>query len=347
MPSIHDLESIEQVRSHLRLEPYYLKRLRTRFYKKSASPGDALQELPPSQREAFTREVAFRTLTLEERHDSRLDGASKLIFRTTDNSLIEAVILRIKTGRTSLCISSQVGCAASCAFCATGQMGLHRNLSVAEILDQLIQANLLLKEEDRQIRNLVFMGMGEPFHNEANLHAALAVLSSPQCFNFSEKRLLVSTVGIPDAMRRCARRFPGVNLALSLHSARQEVRQSFMPIAKRHPLPELQDALREITARQQQPVMIEYLMLKGLNDTPEDLAALTDYLAGIPVHINLITYNPTDCAREIVGTAQPEREAFGAALRAVGFTVTLRYSLGADIAAACGQLVQQKREKTG
>ncbi|MBI4605237.1 MAG: 23S rRNA (adenine(2503)-C(2))-methyltransferase RlmN, partial [Planctomycetes bacterium] len=182
-----------------------------------------------------------------------------------------------------------------------------------------------------------FMGMGEPFHNEEALHAALEVLLDPACFDYAPRRAAVSTVGVPAAMVRCARRFPGVPIALSLHAAREEVRERIVPLAKVHRLPELHAALEEL-ARLGTPVMIECLLLEGVNDSGDDLRALAAYLRGLPVHLNLIPYNPIDGAEGLRGTPEPRRKAFAAGLKAAGFTVTLRYSLGADIGAACGQL---------
>jgi 23S rRNA (adenine2503-C2)-methyltransferase len=149
MNCIHDAAALEQICGRMRIEPGHLRRLRNAFYKKHQPPEEALGLLPEPQRAAFGSEVAFRALTLRSRHDSQLDGASKLLFRTTSDQLIETVILRIASGRTSLCVSSQVGCAVRCRFCATGQMGWALNLSRDEILDQVIQANGQLRAEGR------------------------------------------------------------------------------------------------------------------------------------------------------------------------------------------------------
>jgi 23S rRNA (adenine2503-C2)-methyltransferase len=342
MVSIHDLPAIERLRRRHKIDSYRLRQLRNTFYKKHGPVDAALAELPEVQRATFAAEVEFHALRLQSRHDSQLDGASKLIFRTGQGLLIETVILRLTSGRTALCVSTQVGCAAHCDFCATGKMGIARNLSAAEILDQLVQVNALLTAESRSVRNLVLMGMGEPLHNEEQLYRALDVLGDGGCFNLNLKRVLISTVGIPQAMVRCARRHPAVRMALSLHSARPEVRRQIMPIAERYSLGELRHALAEVAAIQQHLIMIEYLLLKDLNDTPEDIEALIEYLHGIPVHINLIPYNPIAEAPHLVGSDGARREAFSTALKTAGFPVTTRYSLGADIAAACGQLVRQE-----
>ncbi len=339
--SIHDRKSLAAVMRRLKLDPYPLRRFKTRFLKQGRPASEALAELPEPLREPFGAGVDFHPLTLHAALDSKIDGATKLLFHTRTGNPLESVILRIATGRTTLCVSSQSGCAAACAFCATGTMGLKQNLSAAEILDQVVQARQRLAPENRPIRNLVFMGMGEPFHNEANLLAALDELSAPDGFGFDPGRLLVSTVGVPDAMVRLARSRPKVRQALSLHSARPEIRRRIMPMAERHSLADLRAALDEVTGLQGQEAMIEYLLLAGVNDQPEDLVALRDYLAGLKVHLNLIPYNAT--GGDLVGTEKAARERFAAGLRAAGFKVTLRYSLGSDIAAACGQLAKQKQ----
>jgi 23S rRNA (adenine2503-C2)-methyltransferase len=340
MNSIHDAAALEQIRGRLRIEPGNVRCLRNAFYKKHQPREEAIRQLPEAQRAAFGGEVAFHTLTFGSRRDSQLDGASKLLFRTNGGQLIETVILRIASGRTSLCVSSQVGCAVRCQFCATGQMGMALNLSRDEILDQIIQAGGQLRAEGRSIRNVVFMGMGEPLLNETEIYQALDVLLSPQCFDLSPAHVLVSTVGIPDAMIRCAERFPRLGMALSLHSARQEVRERLIPLARRYPLEALRKAMEQVTSIQRQPLMVEYLLLDGLNDTDQDQNELISYLRGLRVHINLIPYNSIPDQPILIGTPAERRRSFASALTAAGFTVTLRYSLGADIAAACGQLVR-------
>jgi 23S rRNA (adenine2503-C2)-methyltransferase len=170
------------------------------------------------------------------------------------------------------------------------------------------------------------------------------VLSASHGFAFDPSRLLVSSVGIAPGMLRLARSHPHVRQALSLHSARQEVRTRLIPLASRHPLPELRSVIEKITDLQSKPLMIEYLLLRGLNDQPEDLEALSRYLAGLDVHINLIPYNQLSGEDSLAPTPPPERRAFASALKAHGFKVTMRYSLGADIFAACGQLASVSAE---
>src|SRR5687768_1719468 len=237
--SIYDSAVIDRLRAELKFEPRRLRGLRTAFFKKFLGADEALAELPAEVRDEFARRVAFHPLTIAEAHDSQLDGATKLVLRTPAGFLIESVIMRTGTGRVSLCVSSQVGCAAACGFCATGQMGVAKSLSAAEILDQVVIANERMRTEGRPVRNIVFMGMGEPFHNEAAVYEAVAALVSPELFHYPPSRILVSTVGLPDAMIRFARRFPAVNLALSLHSVRQDVRERLIPLAAKYALDQL------------------------------------------------------------------------------------------------------------
>ncbi len=345
MDSIHDAKALEKLSRRWRAQPDHLRRLRNAFYKRHQTAEEALLQLPEAQRATFGGEVAFHSLELRSRHDSQLDGASKLLFRTARGHLIESVILRIASGRTSLCVSSQVGCAVRCGFCATGQMGIAVNLTRDELLDQVVQANRVLGPEGRSVRNVVFMGMGEPFHNEAEVYRALEVLLSPRCFDLSPARVLVSTVGIPDAMVRCAERFPRLGMALSLHGARQEQRERLIPLARRYPLDRLRSAMAAVTAIQRRPLMVEYLLLEGVNDSDEDASALIAYLRGLPAHVNLIPYNAIDEPTGLRGTAPKRRQEIAAALAAAGLVVTVRYSLGADVAAGCGQLVRRENHR--
>lgn len=324
MNSVYDIRTLDRLCRDVHLR----RRFCNAWFKKGFSVAECLEIVPDY------KVLEVSVLQIIARHDSKTDGATKLLFRCRqDGAEIEAVILRIGTGRTSLCISSQVGCAVNCGFCATGSMGFVRNLTVEEILEQVVLVRRLLRKEERELRNVVFMGMGEPLHNEKNLYEALEILRDDRFFYFSENHLMLSTAGVADAMERFCSRFPNIRLALSLHSARQEVRESLIPIARVQTL----DRLHRVLQAVQYSPMIEYLMLKGVNDGPEDLQSLIDYLDGMDAHINLIQFNAYAGA-PFEPVSKEVREAFGETLKAAGFKVTLRYSLGNDIAAACGQL---------
>jgi 23S rRNA (adenine2503-C2)-methyltransferase len=337
--SIFDVPAIEQLRKELRLDPQHVRVLRNRLLKRFLADETALAEFPASDR------IDCHTLELFRRCDSQIDGASKLLFKTSAGMLIESVILRIATGRTTLCVSSQVGCAAACDFCATGKMGIAQNLSAAEILDQVLQAGQILATEDRRLQNVVFMGMGEPFHNEGNLYDVVETLTASHLFDRSPGSILVSTVGVADAMLRFAERFPMVNLALSLHSVDQLTREGIIPLAKKYPLDQLRMALQEVNRIQQRETMIEYLMLADVNDSLDDARQLAEWLTGIDAHVNLIPYNAIEDSPHLSGTARDDITAFADVLKAAGQKTTVRYSLGSDIAAACGQLVRKENRQ--
>lgn len=343
MIDVHDLPALRALSRRLKVPAAELRRAEKALFKHRLPVDEVLAALPEMARAPWRDEVDWAPLELADRQDSAVDGASKLAFRTRDGAVVESVMLRFTTGRSSVCLSTQVGCAADCAFCATGKLGLKRNLTAAEIIDQVLQVARLFRAEGRALRNLVFMGMGEPLHNEAAVAEAVAALRDPERFNFPDRYIVVSTVGVPAAMERFAERFAGVNLALSLHSAREEVRRWLVPTTRRHPLAELRAAAATVTARQRAPLMIEYLLFDGLTDTEADLAALQAFVAGIPVHINLIPFNAIAGAEAqgLRGTPPARREAFGAALKRAGLKVTLRRSLGADIDGACGQLAHR------
>jgi 23S rRNA (adenine2503-C2)-methyltransferase len=346
---VTDESGLETLRRQLKLDPRVIRRLRATLLRSFAGQAAALGTLPDASRAGIETAVRFHELDRLGTLHSALDGASKLLFGTRDGQRIESVILRIKTGRSSVCVSSQTGCAAGCLFCATGRLKGVRNLAPAEILDQVVQAGELLQAEGRRLRNVVFMGMGEPFHNTENLFAALEQLCSAGGFHLSDRHVLVSTVGIPEGIRELSRRFPRVGLAVSLHSVRQAVRDELMPLTRRWPLAMLRGAIEERNRVWSQPVMVEVLMLDGITDTPADCAALQEWLAGLQVHVNLIPYNPVPspgaepmlAGRVLRGSGERRVGEFLAELKKAGFKATRRHSLGTDIQAACGQLAQR------
>ena len=339
MATIYDAEAVEALRKRAAVQPQTLKRFRNVLFKQAAGLEEALAVLPVEQQAGFREQLQAEVLVLHETRVSEIDGAEKLIFRTQDNHLIETVILKPQSGRTAVCISSQVGCACYCSFCATGLMGFSRNLTVAEILDQVRWANRRIKLEGRSVRNVVFMGMGEPLLNQAAVFEAVERLIDPAWFNLSGAHVTVSTVGIAPGMRAFAERLPSCRLALSLHSARQSVRERLIPQARNFPLSVLREALEE--AAERGTVMIEYLLWKNVTDQPEDLAALVDFVGDLRVHVNLIPFN-SFTGSNLEGASEASCTDFSDKLKKRGLSVTLRRSLGADIMAACGQLVQHK-----
>jgi 23S rRNA (adenine2503-C2)-methyltransferase len=210
-------------------------------------------------------------------------------------------------------------------------MGTARNLAAEEILEQAARAAVLLRAEGRRLRNVVFMGMGEPMHNLDAVTEAVARLVDPRWFALSPRHVVVSTAGVLGELRRFAVRFPEVSIALSLHAARDEVRARLVPLAARTPLAETREALRAIEAVRGRPVLLEYLLLDGVNDGADDVDALVAYCRGLRVHVNLMPYNPIAAAPELRRTPPARQHAFAAALKRAGLRVTTRRSLGGDV----------------
>jgi 23S rRNA (adenine2503-C2)-methyltransferase len=255
------------------------------------------------------------------------------------------VVLRAASGRRTLCVSVQARCPIGCTFCASGTRGAAATLSPDEVLEQVTRARRLVAAEGGHLRNLVFMGMGEPLLAEELLHGCLDALLDPRGFAFGPSRVCVSTVGLPEGMRRLAARYPRVRQALSLHAARPEVRERLIPTSRAHGPEALRAAVREVGERTGERVLVEVLLLEGVNDGPEDEAALAAWLEGLPARLNLIPYNPP-AAVPAEGTVDlslrpspaARVEAWAAAFRARGVETTVRRSLGRDVGAACGQL---------
>lgn len=340
--SIHDSAAVEAARKRAGLEPEALRPWRTAVFRRGLSFADSLATLPAAGRERFAACLDPTCLELVERIASERDRASKLLFRTQDGHPLEAVLMQTPSGRASLCISSQVGCACACTFCATGGLGFVRNLTAEEMLDQVLQAGRLGPPAPR---NVVFMGMGEPLLNPAALHRAVAALLSPRLFGLAERRVMVSTCGLPEPMLELARAFPGIGLAVSLHAARPAVRESLMPIARRHSLPGLRHALAAIGTLAKREIMLEILLLDGINDGLQDAEALAAFASGLPVYINLLRFNPIPARPEFRPAGEAAYRLFTETLEAAGHKVTRRYSQGTDIAAACGQLATRRHQR--
>ncbi|XZE36893.1 radical SAM protein [Pirellulaceae bacterium SH501] len=258
----------------------------------------------------------------------------------------EMVVLFPRVGkRATVCISSQVGCGVGCLFCATGTMGLKRNLSPEEMLEQVYLARVLSHQSGRHLRNVVLMGMGEPLHNLEAVCQSIEFMVRDRGFGLRERHITVSTSGIPSAMLQLIKRFTSVRMALSLHSAEAEDRRRLMPKAP-NDLPSLRETLREINAIQGRdgeavPVWIEYVLIDSWNDTDRDAERLIDFCRGLRVEVNLIPLNGTVTAgkRALSATSKERQQKFAEMLRGAGIKTTIRNSFGNEEQAACGQLV--------
>jgi len=242
-----------------------------------------------------------------------------------------------KQGRRTLCVSTQVGCAMGCVFCATGQMGFKRHLSSGEIVAQVIYYARLLREQGETVTNVVVMGMGEPFHNYDNTMAAIDRLNDSNGYNFGARRFTISTVGLVPAIRRFAAEKRQVNLAISLHAADDELRASMLPIARKYPLDELFAACRDYATATGRRVTFEWALIRGVNDTPEQAHRLANRLRGLLCHVNIIPLNPTQ-GYPGQATTRARAKKFKEILEQAGVVCTIRLRRGIEIRAGCGQL---------
>jgi 23S rRNA (adenine2503-C2)-methyltransferase len=292
-----------------------------------------MSDLPAPFREKLDRVAVIGGATVERVQES-VDGTRKLLLRLRDGAAIESVLIP-EEKRLTLCISTQVGCALACAFCATGKMGLRRHLTPGEIVDQVLRAGDLAGGA-RRITNLVFMGMGEPLHNYENTLKALRILCEEKGLHFSPRRITLSTVGMVPQMLRLGEEIP-VKLAVSLHAADDETRARLMPINRKYNLQAVLRACREFPRPQRLRITFEYVLLRGVNASPEDAERLARLLRGLPSKVNLIPFNEHEGAAFERPTDE-EVAAFQKRLLAHGIPAMIRATRGRDIAAACGQL---------
>ncbi len=260
----------------------------------------------------------------------------KYLLRLADGETIETVLMYFK-GRATACVSSQVGCAMGCVFCATGQMGFNRHLSAGEIVTQVLFVDEILRQEGSQLRNVVFMGMGEPLHNYDATLTAVSILTDQKGLSLAPKHITISTVGIVPAIRRLADDPQPVMLAISLHGATDAERQALVPPAKRWPLDELIAACHYYIEKRRRRIFFEWALIAGENDTPEQAHALGELLAGMDAHVNLIPLNPTQ-GYDGQPTDKTAVSQFQSILAQYNLPSTVRQRRGIDIAAGCGQL---------
>src|SRR5215213_9541345 len=293
---------------------------------------DEMTNVPAELRAVLEDVVPLSSMSLE-REARSVDGTEKALFHTHDGRPVEAVLMRYRDGRRSLCVSSQSGCPLTCTFCATGSMRFGRNLTASEILDQALHFR-----RREPMNHAVFMGMGEPL---MNLDAVLAACERLPDVGIANSHIGVSTVGWIPGIDRLAEDGPPVRLALSLHAADEALRSELMPVNDRYPLRDVLDACLRWHERRRRQVFVEYLMLEGVNDRYEQAVALAGALEPRRAFkVNLIPYNPTDSGYR--GSGRDAIAAFRTALEERGIRTTVRLTRGRDIAAACGQLAARR-----
>jgi 23S rRNA (adenine2503-C2)-methyltransferase len=306
------------------------------LYRHFAAGFDEMTNLPLALRSRLAAETTLEVGQIVLSQHSADGQTEKVLFRLPDGQFIETVLMRYEKRRT-LCISTQAGCAMGCVFCATGQMGFMRHLSVAEIVAQVIHFARELAEEGQHVTNIVLMGMGEPLHNYDNTLAAIDRLTDPTGFNLGARKITISTVGLVPAIRRYADEQRQTPLAVSLHAATDEERGRLLPVNRRWPLAELIDACHYYVEKTGRRMTFEWALIAGENDTEEQAHRLGELLRGMLGHVNLIPLNPT--AGYGGKPSSPERVArFQEILSGYGVTSTVRVRRGIDIQAGCGQL---------
>jgi 23S rRNA (adenine2503-C2)-methyltransferase len=336
------LPQIDSLVQELGAPGYHARQLVRWLYRGLAFSFAEMTDLPQSFREVMAEKVRLHGLEPVRRATSR-DGTVKILFALPDKNTIETTCMPYPAARgklrLTLCISTQVGCAVSCPFCATGQQGFVRNLSPGEIIDQVLY--FARDRRDRQpeasVTNLVFMGMGEPLVNYDNLWQAIEMLNAPEGFGLGARNMTISTAGMVPQIERLSREKLQINLAVSLHAAKNDLRNRLVPLNNKYPLEQLIPACRDYIKATGRRVSFEYILFAGINDSLAQARELAHLVAGMNCHVNLIAANRTADA----GYRSPAAEvvqAFAEELARLRINCTIRQSRGTDIAAGCGQL---------
>src|SRR6266478_1620556 len=331
------LDEVEQMIATAGERPYRARQILHWLYARGVESFDEMGDLPSTLRQYLKQNFKLGSEALSFVSRST-DGTRKVLIRLADGEEIESVIIPTHD-RVTLCMSSQVGCALACEFCATARMGLHRNLTAAEMLSQIYAARRELAASE-DLTNFVFMGMGEPLANYPRLIRTLTIMTSEWGMNISPRRITVSTVGLVPMMEQLLSEIP-VNLAVSLHATTNALRDRLAPINKRYPLEVLLDACRNLPIKRRSRITFEYVMLAGVNDSLADARRLLKLLAPLRGKVNLIFYNPME-GSPLQSSSRDAVEAFQAILKNGNLTATIRESRGLDIAAACGQLYAEQ-----
>ncbi len=318
------------------------------IYQRRAKAFEEMTDLPTALRAGFAERFTLRPLTNIKEAGSR-DTTRKFLFRLRDGQLIETVLIPAspalygeRSDRRTVCISSQVGCAYGCKFCASGLDGFKRNLTAGEIVAQFLAVEELAGEK---INNVVFMGMGEPFANYENLMQAIRILNAPWGIGVGARNMTVSTSGLVPRIKEFADQPLQVRLAISLHGATDAVRERIMPVNRKYPLSELLDACSYYCSRKSQHITFEYILIRGVNDTEEEARTLAAHARRLRAKVNLIPYNDVE-GLDWERPSPVVQERFLNVLKGEGVSATLRREKGRDIAAACGQLRLQNLSQT-
>ncbi len=327
--------------------PYRARQIADAVWKDGgATDAAAIRVLPAPLREALARDFRLDTVADTEIRLADEGATEKALHRLHDGALIESVLMHYPARgnsreRHTLCISSQAGCAVGCPFCATGELGAGRDLEVAEIVDQARHAQRRLAADGRHLTNVVFMGMGEPLLNLDRVLAAVEALNDPRRFGLGARHITVSTSGVVPGIRRLTALGPQFTLAISLHAARDALRDVLVPLTRRWPVADVVAAARDHATATGRRITYETTMIGGVNDTDLDARAMADLLRGDHAHVNLIPMNPV-AHTPWMASPMPVIERFAATLREAGISTTIRRNRGQEVGAACGQLAAER-----
>lgn len=348
MFSIHDEEKvIELLESHWHKKFRYTQ-IENAIYKNFAKNFDEITTLSKEIRELLKENCYLYSLSIHSEATSDDGQTTKFLFKTNDGNMIESVIMRHLSGRTTLCISCQAGCPMACTFCATGKLGLLRNLDFSEIIEQVMYANQFLEKEDRKIRNIVYMGMGEPFLNYENVKKSILIASSQKKLDLSNRRITISSCGIAPGIDKLGNDFPQVSLAISLHAPNDEARRKIMPVDHTYPIDVLMKSLDDYVEKTNKRIFYEYIMIAWVTDRIEYAHELAKLLKHRLAHVNFIPYNPGDgiMGNGYLPTSKIVMKKFQKTLEDAGIPSTIRHTMGDDIDAACGQLALKEEGKS-
>lgn len=332
----YDYSRLDQVLREWGFPGYRIQQLWQGLYIQLWDTPEQFTTLPTNLRNQIFETYRISGLVPIDQIISQDKQTTKILFELQDGKSIETVLMKYDKRRT-LCISTQAGCAMGCTFCATGQMGFSRNLTQGEIVEQVLYFARVLKMEGDAVSNIVFMGMGEPFHNYNAVMSAIDTLNHKQGFNLGSRRFTISTVGLVPAIGRFTQENSQVNLAISLHAATDELRNSMLPVNKRYPIRQLIAACKNYTDTTKRRITFEWALIQEINDTPEQAWQLVELLKGITAHVNVIPLNPTSGFHG--ARSQKERILqFTKILEDSGIPCTIRIRRGIEIQAGCGQL---------
>ena len=344
MFSIHDEIQLKTLLTEAWEKSFRYAQIENAIYKNFITNYDDISTISNKSKELLRENCFFTSLLVESQVTSDSGQTTKILFKTTDGLFIEAVIMRHLSGRNTLCVSSQAGCPMGCSFCATGKLWLQRNLEFYEIVDQIMEAVLILHREWKNLRNIVYMWMWEPFLNYPNVKKSIEIACKQTKFDFSSRRVTISTCGIISGIKQFWHDFPQTSLAISLHAPNDELRSKIMPVNITYPLSFLMKALDDYTALTNKRIFYEYIMIWGINDSLENARELAKLLEWKLAHVNFIPYNPGEWVNSSWYSAASKKriQEFQQILEKVWIPSTIRHTMWDDIDAACGQLALKK-----